>query len=298
VSKHALYHIGDPGRAALELLAGPPASRIGRADVELTSASLPGMDILAAAARGLEHRANGTPRQDAFAIAHRDLPGEVSEMIAVVCDGVGGFDRSDEAADLVSRRLASLGAEGVPWPEAFARVNQELNKAVEEMTATDSGSRRMATTAVAVSVHRETNQWVGEAAWVGDSTLWHLSGEGQWTPVTGSPSEDAEPVYYSTDVVPLPSAGGACSLFKLSIPDGALFVMSDGVANPLRWSRDVQEALAQWWARPPDPFTFAAQVSFARKSHMDDRTVIAIWPTGGGRGDHQQGRRGPTDADS
>jgi hypothetical protein len=298
VSKHALYHVGDPGRAALELLAGPPGSRIGRADVELSSASLPGMDILAAAARGLEHRANGTPRQDAFAVAHRGLPGEVSEVIAVVCDGVGGFGRSDEAADLVSRRLASLGAEGVPWPEAFARVNQELSKAVEEMTATDPGSGGMATTAVAVSVHREMDQWVGEAAWVGDSTLWHLSGAGRWTPVTGPPGEDAEAAYYSTDVVPLPSADGACSLLRLCIPDGALFVMSDGVANPLRWSHDVQEALAQWWARPPDPFTFGAQVSFARKSHMDDRTVIAMWPNGGGRGDYQQGGPGLADANS
>ena len=33
--------------------------------------------------------------------------------------------------------------------------------------------------------------------------------------------------------------------------------------------------------RPPDPFTFAAQVGFARKSHMDDRTVVGIWPSPG-----------------
>ena len=68
---------------------------------------------------------------------------------------------------------------------------------------------------------------------------------------------------------------------EFRVGPGALFVMTDGVANPLKWSSDVQEALAGWWTQPPDPFTFAAQVAFARKSHMDDRTVIGIWPSPG-----------------
>jgi hypothetical protein len=40
-------------------------------------------------------------------------------------------------------------------------------------------------------------------------------------------------------------------------------------------------ALAAWWRRPPDPFTFGAQVGFARKTHLDDRTVIGLWPDTG-----------------
>jgi hypothetical protein len=57
--------------------------------------------------------------------------------------------------------------------------------------------------------------------------------------------------------------------------------MSDGVGNPLRWSEDVQNALADWWREPPDPFRFAGQVSFARQTHLDDRTVVGIWPDEG-----------------
>jgi hypothetical protein len=135
----------------------------------------------------------------------------------------------------------------------------------------------MATTAVAVTVRREAGKWVGEAAWVGDSMLWHLSATGQWTLLTGSRLNGAEADYHSAGVRPLPSADGACTWCGFRLDGGALFVMTDGVANPLRWSRDVQKVLADWWLRPPDPFTFAAQVGFARKAHVDDRTVVGIW---------------------
>jgi hypothetical protein len=56
--------------------------------------------------------------------------------------------------------------------------------------------------------------------------------------------------------------------------------MTDGVGNPLAWSAEVRDTLARWWTRPPDPLGFAAQVGFARKSHIDDRTVVGIWPDG------------------
>jgi hypothetical protein len=280
VRKNSLYSIGAPGRAALELPIGPPTARVGSADVELSAASLAGMLVLAATSRGLEHRAAGTPRQDAFALAHRGDRSETSWVIAVVCDGVGEFTRSDDAAMFVSRRLASLGAAGVPWPEAFARVNDELTKVANEALAADAADG-MATTAVAVVVRQEAGQWLGEAAWVGDSTLWHLDTNARWTLVTCPSDDDGDPVYHSTNVTPLPSADGTCASCDFRLDGGALFVMSDGVANPLKWSHDVQGVLAEWWARPPDPFTFAAQVGFARKSHMDDRTVIGIWPDGG-----------------
>jgi len=233
------------------------------------------MIIRAASVRGLQHRARGTVRQDAFALGHRPDTGDV---VAVVCDGVGSLRRSDEAALLVSHRLAELGVEGLPWPDAVLRANEELHKfAGEPVSPADSSLNGMATTAVAVSVHRDAGGWTGEVAWVGDSTLWHFSGAGQWTLLTGTYGDGAEADYHSAGVKPLPSADGACGWCGFRVSDGALFVMTDGVANPLRWSRDVQSTLGDWWLRPPDPFTFAAQVGFARKSHLDDRTVIGIW---------------------
>lgn len=272
--------IGTPGRAALELPPGPPSARIGPADVELSTASLPGLVIQAASLRGLQHRANGTVRQDAFTLGRRDVVGEDSQAIAVVCDGVGSLHRSDEAALLVSRRLAELAATGVPWPDAFACANDELRKVAEQAAEPASDGTNapiMATTAVAVTVRRSVGSWTGEAAWVGDSTLWHLDEAGQWRLISGSAVEGEDDVYYSGRVQALPSRDGACDWCGFRVHGGALFVVSDGVGNPLRWSQEVAETLADWWARPPDPFVFAAQVGFARRGHMDDRTVVGIW---------------------
>jgi Protein phosphatase 2C len=274
-----LFSIGDPGRAALELPAGAPGARIGSADVEMSAASLPGMRILAATSRGLQHRANETPRQDAFALGRCRAVSGSGRLITVVCDGVGALGRSDDAAVFVSRRLASLGTEGVPWPDAFARANEELRKVAEEVLV--AANEGMATTAVAVAVDREADEWIGEAAWVGDSTLWHLSRDGRWQLIAGPPDADSETDYHSTRISSLPSAEAVCQSRQFRINGGTLFAMTDGIANPLKWSHDVQEALADWWMQPPDPFTFAAQVGFARKSHLDDRTVVGIWPDEG-----------------
>jgi hypothetical protein len=199
---------------------------------------------------------------------------------------VGSLPRSDVAAALASRRLAALGAAGVPWPAAFRQVNGELLEAVEPGPPGRDGradDRGMATTAVALVVHREGDHWVGDAAWVGDSALWHLDGGSRWIPVA-CPPDGAEPdpgSYHPAAVAALPSRDETPAVRPVLLRGGALFLMSDGVANPLRWSADVRGELARWWSAPPDPFTFAEQVGFARKTHVDDRTVIGIWPGGG-----------------
>lgn len=290
------FAIGNPGRAAREILHGGPAARVGPADAELSTFALADMVVQAASCRGLAHRARGTHRQDAFALGTRTGDDGKQHAVVVACDGVGQYGRSDEAALASSRWLAGLGSRSVPWADAFAIVNDELAKLAAEARAGAAGTQDvadnpdtagMATTAMAVVAWRDTEErtreagWAGEAAWAGDSTLWHLSPQARWTLIAGPGRDDDEQDddYHSTSVRPLPTADGECAARGFRAGPGALFVMTDGVANPLRWSDDVQATLAAWWSRPPDPFTFAAQVNFARKSHLDDRTVIGIWPT-------------------
>jgi len=267
----ALLAIGEPGRAVVETPAGPPPAVIGPSDVEVSAATLPGIRITAASVRGVQHRAEHTVRQDAFALAQAGG----THAVAVVCDGVGSLDRSDYAAALVSQRLAGYGAAGKPWPEAFEAANAKLAKVAAEWEATGFGA--MATTAVAVSVSRLDGCWLGEVACVGDSPLWHLDDEGTWRSIMSTGDGESGRAFHSSSVRPMPTPDGACSWCSFRIHGGALFAMSDGVGNPLAWSAEVRITLARWWARPPDPLTFAAQVGFARKSHVDDRTVVGIW---------------------
>lgn len=281
MAQDSYYAIGDPGRAALEVPNGPPSARIGPADVELSSADLPGMVIRAASSRGILHRSLATVRQDAFALSHRSEPGEPVMAIAVVCDGVGSLEQSDCAATFASRSLAALATTGLPWPDAFRQANEALRKHAFEGIPADRPAE-MATTAVAARVHRHGGDWVGEAGWIGDSSLWHLDDQGRWAMLAGPPPETDADAYHSGHVRPMPSADGECSASGFRVSGGALFLMTDGVANPM-WARDVQAALAQWWRQPPDPFTFGAQVGFARRTHMDDRTVVGIWSTDDGR---------------
>jgi len=269
-----VFAIGDPGRAAFATPDGPPTPAVSPPDVAASSAALPGMLIRAASVRGIQHKAQHSVRQDAFALGHA---GGGSHAIAVVCDGVGSLDRSDHAATLVSQRLTQLAMSGAPWPVAFETANAELGQVAAECEARQWGG--MATTAMALSVTRRSGVWMGEAAWVGDSPLWHLSEDGAWAPVTEVPDGDGQG-FHSSTVRAMPTADGTCSWCSFRIHGGALFAMSDGVSNPLAWSAEVRDTLASWWACPPEPLAFAAQVGFARKSHIDDRTAVGIWPDG------------------
>jgi hypothetical protein len=270
-----VFAIGDPGRAAQETPDGPPPSPIGLADVELSRASLAGMVIRAASSRGLRHRVKRTVRQDAYALGRRAREGEPEHAVVAVCDGVGSLANSHYAAALVSQHLAYRAAAGEDWWHAFAFANEELGKTVAEWEA--AGRDGMATTAVAATVRWESGVWAGESAWVGDSTLWHLSDDLRWRLVSGSNLRD-EDGYHSSGVRPMPTQDASWTWCSFRLRGGALFAMTDGVGNPLMWSPQVQATLANWWVRPPDPFTFAAQIGFAKKTHMDDRTVVGIWP--------------------
>lgn len=241
----------------------------------LSTASVAGMLIRAASSRGVLHRARQVVRQDAYALGHRTLDGEPEQAVVVVCDGVGSMKYSHYAAALVSQRLAEQIAAGLGWCPAFEYANAELAKTAMELEAAGHGS--IATTAVGITVRREGRCWLGQAAWVGDSTIWHLSDDLCWTPVSASNLRE-EGSYHSGKVRPMPVEDASWAWCSFRISGGALFVMTDGVSNPLLWSPEVQETLARWWARPPDPYTFAAQVGFAKKTHVDDRTVVGIWP--------------------
>lgn len=269
--------IGHPGRAALEVPPGRPVAE-GVPDAALTAADTAEIEARAASVRGIQHRAAHTPRQDAYALQMRPTD-QGDEIVAVVCDGVGSLKRSHEAAGIVAEWLARLSGEyGGSWPAVFKVVNNQLRQIAWPEDAENLRTQIMATTAIAVNVRADAGGWHGEVAWVGDSALWHLASDGTWTGVTHPTAPEADQAeLHSTSSRALPSEEIRVARLRIEIPDGSLFLMTDGVANPLSSGPDVQQTLAHWWSSPPDLFTFGSQVGFARKSHMDDRTVIGLW---------------------
>jgi hypothetical protein len=269
----SLLAIGNPGRAATELPAGAPITA-GVPDIAVTAASTDRIEIRAASVRGLQHRAALEPRQDTFSLrssAARD------ELIAVVCDGVGSLPRSHEAAAFAARRLAELSCAGSDWPAAFAVVSGELDGMARPDDPAGGTHLTMATTALALRVSCDGEGWHGRMAWVGDSPLWHLAVDGNWSRRTGSDLNEEAHGFHCSSSPSLPAATLQLPEAELDLDDGALFLMSDGVGNPLAWVDEVRTTLARWWAAPPDMYDFARQVGFARQSHVDDRTVVGLW---------------------
>lgn len=258
--------IGDPGRAARELGAGIPPQAQWPTDHALSECATPFAEVRAASVRGLLHRHRGQPRQDTFAIQRAD-PG----LTVVVCDGVGSQPLSHMAAELVAKGLANDYDPTEGWVPAILRVNSELSG-----FAAQYGERQMATTVVAAHVSPGDGTLMADIAWTDDSVAWHLSPEGTWTEL-GHDISGAAPVHTGS-VRALPAAAPRIATSQFEFSAGALFLMTDGVGVPLAGSALVRQTLGGWWQHPVDVFTFAMQCNFASKTHIDDRTVVALWP--------------------
>jgi serine/threonine protein phosphatase PrpC len=254
---------------------GPPVAA-GISDIALTPARAGRIEVRAAAIRGSQHRAVGDPRQDDFALGVAAGVADSEDLVAVVCDGVGLFARSQEAASLAARRLVELARRGETWAAAFATVNDELDQRAWDRHGAQPTTLNMATTVLAVRVHVGTGGWHGQAAWVGDSPLWHLTGDGRWVACT-HPMVEQDQETHRTWSSSLPTRSLRVAEMELDLDTGALFLMSDGIGDPLARHSDVGRTLAQWWAAPPDIFEFGRQVGFARDSYGDDRTVVGLW---------------------
>jgi serine/threonine protein phosphatase PrpC len=269
--------IGAPGRAATELPAGRPPVAGDLADHELSACSFPGIEVRAASVRGLMHRYREEPRQDRFSLLHDEAAGS---LLVSVCDGVGEMALSHEAAAFVARWMPREYLAHGDWSKAIAEVNARLGAyAASAADAAAPGSEPyeygMATTFAGLALPVTGAPRIASIAWTDDSTVWLLDERG-WTKLTADPAP-ADPAVHRTSVRALPHREPRFRAIDVSVDRGALFVMTDGVGVPLESAADVRETLAGWWSEPPDPFTFARQVGFARQSHLDDRTVVGVW---------------------
>jgi hypothetical protein len=292
------YAVGDPGRAALEVVAQLFEDPAAPADTLLDAARVGGLVVRAASVCGTSHRYRGTPRQDDYAlcvVADRWL-------VVAVADGVSAGALSHQAATIACRGAAGLvrealvatdAPEQIPWGEVLDGLARRIvahgrrvlgdEQSAEEITAADV-ARAMATTLLVVVLPVEADAdgcRRGALIAVGDPSAFALGADGAWSALTAVKNADAEVATSATAALPyLPAELPAATPIELAAGE-RVFVMTDGVGDPLgHGDGDVGRFLASAWAQPPDPVAFAAQVGFARKSYDDDRTVVGVWAAG------------------
>lgn len=278
MSDSTILAIGDPGRAPVEIGPGAPTFHPDSADHELTECAVPGAQVRAASVRGLMHRYQRQPRQDRFSVVYDDAS---RTLVIAVCDGVSQFELSHEAAAFVAADTPRAYLNHRGWLPAVAEVNERLTRFADEAALRPRllallADSRMATTLAAVAIRLDGERPVASMAWTDDTSVWYLV-DGGWELLTQPPDQQDNGGLHSSRVRALPHPDPRVSVTERELAGGALFITTDGVGQPLRDARQVQETLAQWWATPPDIFTFARQVAFARKAHVDDRTVVGVW---------------------
>ena len=288
------YEVGDPGRAAREVVAPPPLNPSDPADTQIDAAAAGGLVIRAASVRGISHRHEGTPRQDEYAICTTD---DGRWLVVGVADGVSAGSLSHQAATIACRAAGALvrdalvtdAPEAIPWAEVINAIAGRIVVHGRRVLGEDGSgeispadvARAMATTLVVAVVATgpgDDGTHLGALLAIGDTSAFVFGADRTWRPVTSVKNDGATVASSATIALPyVPQDPLVAAPLTLAAGE-ALFVMTDGVGDPLgRGQGEVGDFLGEAWAEPPDPISFAGQVGFARRSYDDDRTTVGIW---------------------
>ncbi|OLR93509.1 protein phosphatase 2C domain-containing protein [Actinokineospora bangkokensis] len=291
----------DPGRVVIGV-AGPafeprPAREpVHRPDTVVDGWAAGPFVVRGASVRGDQHRHDGTPRQDDFAVAWHAGTGSV---VVAVADGVSAAPLAHVGATLAVRTAVeqahrALGDGGVDWEVALRWAAYALVQFAEKLPpeadgaagdgaqadgaqgdgAAERAERVLATTLVLAVVTSTAEGAVADVVRVGDSGAWVLA-DGVLTPTFPAPEGE---VLTSTTAA-LPRLPEQRSPTRVELPPGAaLLLATDGVGVPLGDGRGaVGAAFAAALASPPDRLGFARVVDFSRETFDDDRTAVVVW---------------------
>ncbi|WP_410597382.1 protein phosphatase 2C domain-containing protein [Amycolatopsis sp. lyj-23] len=294
------YSVGDPGRAATAPSYPDPENWDHR-DTVLDGLLLRAaegrspMVLRAASTRGRAHRFAGKVRQDAYAFR---CDGRF--VVAAVADGVSSRPLSHVAANVVSQHGCHLVAklletqepEDLDWAHVLRVLATKVINAgrrrlqvAAQPSVIEPGREEVAgalATTVLFAVVDMRPDVEGHPVHVlayGDTSAWILRSGVRWEPQNPVKNQGAAVASSATDALPyLPGRPPAVVRTRLA-PTDVLLLVTDGVADPLDdGTGTVGAFLAEQWRCPPEPLAFAAHVDFARRSHDDDRTAVAVWP--------------------
>jgi serine/threonine protein phosphatase PrpC len=290
------FAVGEPGRAAREVVPQVVTSPFGRPDTVLDGGAIGRLEVRAASVRGLARRYYGDTRQDEYCLA---TDPRQRWLVVGVADGISSGKCSHVAATIAARygcqalagRLADTTPDEIDWPALISLVASMIMRQGQGLLAGEAGpggstvegiADAMATVVsyAAVRTHPgEDGGFDGYVYGVGDTSAWLLDGPTGWRLLAGGKDGSCE--VSSTQVVGLPYLPDLAPTPTRSVlsAGSALLIASDGIGDPLRdGAGEVGAFLAEVWRTPPDPLTFAGHVSFARQGFDDDRTAVVVWP--------------------
>jgi hypothetical protein len=296
------FHIGNPGRAftAVAPLAMPHipvdglviAGDPGPPDTALDGGRLGGWELRAASVRGLAHRYDGRPRQDAYAFC---VSTDGEWIVAAVADGVSSGALSHRASALVAhhgcrilaKQLGTVHPDGIDWYAALADVSKAVlalgRRTPDFELLNDEDIARAMSTTVVFAVVKTVPDEDSSAylCWWGDSSAWSLDPEGRWDCLSEVKNDDPDAVpTNATRALPfLPEDSDDIPARTVGIDAGrTLFLITDGIGDALgNGDGEVGSILSGLWRSPPDLLQFAAHAGFGRQGFDDDRTVLGLW---------------------
>lgn len=294
------FWVGDPGRAA-NARSYPDHDNWDYRDTVLDGVALlggedtPPMVLRAASTRGRSHRYSGKVRQDAYAFR---CDGRF--VVAGVADGVSSGPLSHVAANIVSQhgchmiinQLGTTPPESLDWADLLLVLSKKVLSAGHRRLApalpagaeltSEEIAGQLSTTALfaVVDMRPEYGLHPVHIFSYGDTSAWILRSGSRWEPQQPVKNADALVASSATDALPYyPEQPLPVVRAELGRQD-VLVLISDGIGDPLGdGTGSVGAFLAEKWRHPPEPLEFAAHVDFARRSHDDDRTAVAVWPT-------------------
>ena len=240
--------------------------------------------VAAASLAGLGHLHHGRTGQDSFSFALTD---DQAALVVGVADGLGSRPDTAQigavvAARLLCHELARHHTDVVLDPssgvvdEAVRAVNGQLTqicrRLVRELCAGD-----LATTIVVCVVPTDPLDCRRVLVRVGDCAAFVLS-DGHFVPVF---VRDGGPLNRVSSVLPVSGDSTTAlraEISRLDARDGAVVLVTDGVAEDIHDSPTVRAWLAERWSEPCSLTSFIDALRYRRQGSHDDRTALIVWP--------------------
>jgi len=261
-------------------------------DTECDGWSTAQLTLRSASVRGDGHRYYRQPRQDATVAVVHDATGAV---LFAVADGVSAATHGQTGASVACQAavhsMSAMLDSGLPLDVGAVarRAARDLRHHAASLLGVPAvepaqAERLLATTLVAGAARPDPDGIAVSLFRIGDSGAWLLDvPRGRYYPLFGSKA-DASAVIVSGEVSPLPRVPDPIEQASGQLTDGlVLLVATDGFGDPLgAGTGEVGQLFARALSAAPPPLRLAQLLDFSRETFDDDRTLLGLWPRGGG----------------